>query len=321
MTRLRTDCGQAAVLTVIFLAALLGAMALVLDVGSWFREQRSSQSAADAAALAAAQELPGNTSSARALASQYLTKNPGGNQPSTAPSESVSVAFSSASMVDDTVTVEVKRGAAGVFAKVFGIKSVNVTARATARAVGIDAALGVAPIVVNVKHPMLNCGASRGKPVPCFGTETQLDLVNLHDSGSKDAAGSFGLINLDSESGGNVGASTLSQWVSKGFDRYMPLGKYNAAPSANFNNSQFVGALSDRMPDELLFPIYKAITGPGSNAVYDIIGWVGFKVSYFNPNGSKSFVRGSFVSVVWEGIHSNSGANMNYGVRAIELVE
>ncbi len=61
MNRLRNDRGQAAVLTVIFLVALLGAVAMVLDVGSWFRAQRATQSAADAAALAAAQALPEST--------------------------------------------------------------------------------------------------------------------------------------------------------------------------------------------------------------------------------------------------------------------
>ena len=52
MNRLRNERGQAAVLSVVFIAALLGAIALVLDVGSWFRAQRATQSAADAAALA-----------------------------------------------------------------------------------------------------------------------------------------------------------------------------------------------------------------------------------------------------------------------------
>ena len=64
MTRLRSNSGQAAVLTVVFLAALLGAVALVLDVGGWFRAQRATQSAADAAALAAAQALPESTGTA-----------------------------------------------------------------------------------------------------------------------------------------------------------------------------------------------------------------------------------------------------------------
>ena len=58
MNGVRSERGQAAVLTVVFIAGLLGALAMVLDVGSWFRAQRATQSAADAAALAGAQELP-----------------------------------------------------------------------------------------------------------------------------------------------------------------------------------------------------------------------------------------------------------------------
>ena len=57
MNRLRNDSGQAVVLSVVFLAALLGAAAMVVDVGSWYREQRDTQSEADAAALASAQAL------------------------------------------------------------------------------------------------------------------------------------------------------------------------------------------------------------------------------------------------------------------------
>jgi hypothetical protein len=41
MNRLRSDAGQAAVVTVVFITVLLGAVALVLDVGSWFRAQPS----------------------------------------------------------------------------------------------------------------------------------------------------------------------------------------------------------------------------------------------------------------------------------------
>ena len=78
MNRLRSERGQAAVLSVVFLAALLGAVAMVLDVGSWFREQRATQSAADAAALAGAQALPESTGTSSALATQYLAKNGGG---------------------------------------------------------------------------------------------------------------------------------------------------------------------------------------------------------------------------------------------------
>ena len=72
MTGFATNAARQRSLSVLFLVALLGAMAMVLDVGSWFREQRATQAAADAAALAAAQELPGNTGSATAMVTSYL---------------------------------------------------------------------------------------------------------------------------------------------------------------------------------------------------------------------------------------------------------
>jgi hypothetical protein len=312
MTRFRPQAGQATVLSVIAITALIGMAALVLDVGSWFRAQRDTQATADASALAAAQALPDSTSSASAVAADYLAKNGGGNS---------TVTFSSKFAANDSVTVHVSRPAPGFFAQLFGVASVDVGATATARSSGLQSAKWVAPIVVHHQHPLLNCGTMNGKPTPCFNQETQLDLINLHDPGSGNAAGSFGLINLDRTNGGNVGASTLSDWLLKGFDQYMDLGRYDSAPSANFNNAQFQDSLAARMSGNLLFPIYRTLIGSGSTAEYDIIGWVGFRVTHFNPNGSRSFVKGYFTSVIWQGIQSQNGAGLNYGVKAIQLVE
>jgi hypothetical protein len=312
MTRFRSESGQATVLSVLAITALIGMAALVLDVGSWFRAQRDTQAAADASALAAAQALPDSTGTASGMAADYLSKNGGGNS---------TVTFSSKFSANDSVTVHVSRPAPGFFAKIFGVGSVDVGATATARAAGVQSAKWVAPIVVNHQHPLLNCGTHQGRPTPCFNEETQLDLIDLHSPGSGNAAGSFGLINLDRSNGGNVGADTLAGWVQTGFDQYMDLGQYDSAPSANFNNSQFQGALASRMSDDLLFPIYRTLIGSGSTAQYEIIGWVGFRVTHFNPNGSKSFVKGYFTSVIWQGIQSNNGAGLNTGVKAIQLVE
>src|SRR5207249_7238600 len=79
--RIRNDNGQATVITVVFLVVLLGMAALVLDIGSWYRADRSTQSTADAAALAGAQQLPQDTATARSLALQYAGKNGGGVTP------------------------------------------------------------------------------------------------------------------------------------------------------------------------------------------------------------------------------------------------
>jgi len=60
----RSDRGQATVLTLVFLVVLLGMAALVLDIGSWYRADRATQSTADSAALAGAQALPSSTTNA-----------------------------------------------------------------------------------------------------------------------------------------------------------------------------------------------------------------------------------------------------------------
>ena len=120
--------------------------------------------------------------------------------------------------------------------------NVSVSGSATARAYNVQGIRnGIAPITVNYKHPLLNC--TRGQNPTCsptFGTPTQLSLEDIHTSGGKDAAGAFGLINLNGVQGGNIGAGTLADWLLNGYhDHDLQVGKYDSAPGANFNNSQF----------------------------------------------------------------------------------
>ena len=300
MNRLRNDSGQAVVLSVVFLAALLGAAAMVIDVGSWYREQRDTQSDADAAALASAQALPGDVSQASVLAAEYLDKNFAG--------AGRQVSFTSVKSPNDSVTVKVTRAAPAFFSKLFGINSVDVHATATARVGGIDAARNAAPIAVDIKHPKLQC-----KPLPCFGEPTQLDLA-------KTGPGAFRLINLDGTQGG-TGGQIDAEWILRGFDGYMPLDWYGSDPGAAFNDKKFDDALNFRIGDELLFPVYDKVKGGGSNFEYNVVGWVGFVVTSFDPKGSKSTVDGYFVRVLWEGIQSETGGAEDFGVRSVQLVE
>ncbi|HEY8843775.1 MAG TPA: pilus assembly protein TadG-related protein, partial [Gaiellaceae bacterium] len=291
--RTRSDHGQATVLTVVFLVVLLGMAALVLDIGSWYRADRATQSTADAAALAGAQALPGDSATANSLAQQYATKNGGLG--------GGGVTFSSKIVSNDTITVTVKRAAPTFFAKIFGKNSVTVGSTATARSEGLSAARYVAPIVVHYKHPLLNCKGPASKPTcaPDFGPShtTTLDLEDLHQSGGGSGSGAFGLLNLNyGDSTGNIGAGTLADWLLHGYDADLPLGTYYSAPSANFNNSQFLSSLDAVLGKEVLFPVYRLLTGPGSNAKYDIIGWVGFVITSYNTGGSSGTLTGYFTS-------------------------
>lgn len=303
--RIRSESGQALVVTVVFMVCLLGGVALTLDVGSWYREHRQAQTTADAAALAAAQLLP-NTNSAKSTAQDYADKNGGGI-------DANGVTFSSSLEPDDTVAVHVTRTAPGFFSKIFSIDSATVHAHAAARTgVPIDVRWA-SPIAVNKLHPML-----AGPGCPCFGptNETTLPL------GKVGAPGAFALVNLDNSINGAVGASTVGQWIQQGFNAYLPLGDYLSDPGAKWNDGPIQDALTVRYGSDLLFPVYDTLTGSGSNAEYHVVGWVGFHLeSSVNGGGDSGSITGYFTQVIWDGIQSASGSSGNdYGVHSIELV-
>lgn len=299
---MRTLCrenGQSTVFAVLFLTVLLGMAALVVDAGSWYRADRASQAAADAAALAGAQALPYDSSAAAALATDYAGRNGGGLK---------QTSFSSRFRSSDTIRVTVWRTAPGFFARLFGIDSAAVGAKASARATAISKARWAAPIGVDYRHPLLS-----GAGCPCFGADTTLDL-------NKVAPGGFRLINLDGSKGGTSPA-TLASWMVRGLDALMPLGWYYSDPGAKFNSSHMQDALRARIGTELLFPIYRTITGNGSNARYDVIGWVGFVLKSFDARGSSGRLDGQFTKTIWEGIQTETGNEADFGVRAVALVE
>jgi hypothetical protein len=291
---------------VVVLTVLIGACGLVLDVGSWYRADRAAQATADAAALAGAQKLIEGTTGATALAEEYAAKNGGGD---------MTISFGQKVVPNDLITVTLARPAPSYFTKLFGVDSVEVHARATARAGVPGRARYVAPITVNEQHPMLQCG--------CFNDPTQVALINLHNPGGGDAAGAFGLLNLDSQQdGGNIGSSMLADWIENGFQDALPLGMYDSAPSANFNSQSIRAALDDRIGTELLFPVYRSpIVGSGSGAEFNIIGWVGFVPTSFTLGGSSGTIRGYFTQVIWQGLADETGNVPDFGVRVISLVE
>jgi Flp pilus assembly protein TadG len=299
MNRLRSESGQAAVLSVVFMAALLGAIAMVLDVGSWFREQRATQSAADAAALAGAQALPDSTGTSSALASQYLASNGGG---------AGEFSWSTQNVANDTISVKVTREADGVFAKLFGIDSVDVHAKASARSGNPDSARYAAPIAVDRAHPLLNC-----RPRPCFNQATTLDL-------EKTGPGAFRLLNLDHSKGG-TGSTILSEWILEGYDGSMPPGQYFSDPGAKHNASQIKGAMAQRFDTEMLFPVYRTIREEGANLEYEVIGWVGFYVTDYRATGNSAIVSGYFSRVIWEGTLNGTGGTTDFGVRSVALID
>ena len=306
--RAKNQRGQATVLSLVFMVVLLGMAALVLDIGSWYRADRATQSTADAAALAGAQALPDDTAQASSLASSYATKNGGGLQ---------SVSFSSSYGPNDTITVQVKRPAQGVFTKLFGVSSVNVGSKASARTALTSEAKYVAPIVVKNTHPMLiGCGGG-----PCFGPGYQT-TIPVDKTG---APGSFALVNLLNEPSGTSGASVLADWILKGFNGYLKLGQYFSDPGVKFNSNGIQDAMAQRLLSHpvMLFPVYDALTGSGSNAEYHINAWAAFHVLSVDKGGNDGRVTGYFEDVIWDGLQATAGGPQppDLGVRSVQLID
>jgi Flp pilus assembly protein TadG len=315
MTRFRREEGQVTVLVAAALIGLIGMTAFVVDVGSWFRLQRSVQSTVDASALAGAQALPDNPASAMTIAVDYGAKNGGTGE--IQPSD---VKVLNTYGQPDTIRVSKAKPAEGLFGKVLGVFSVTVHAHATAM-VGVPSqAQYVAPIAVRITHPDLT-GSACGQTTPCFGPSNPTTLP----LGKTGAPGAFDLIDLDvDQTNGTVGASTLASWIQNGYEKYLPLGGYFSDPGAKYNGNEIDTALDARMGTELLFPVYDTLDGTGSNASYHVIAWVGFHLlpgSYLQ--GSSGQLVGYFTKVVWKGLLPAGGSNPNQpnlGVTTVALV-
>ena len=299
---IKRENGQAMVLSVLFLVGLLGMAALVLDVGSWFREKRQLQLTADSAALAGAQVLPGSPANATSLALQYATTN---GRPITSNDVSITSDFSS----NDTISVAAHSNPPGFFSKLFGINTVSVGASAAARAYLPAQAMYVAPMVVNKLHPLVG-----GSGCPCFNRQTTLDFDPMG------APGAFGMLNLDNGNG-TPGSSEEGQWIDQGFDKFLPLGKYRSDPGAKFSSQNVQGALDNRIGTVLLFPVFDSLTGNGQNAQYNIIGWIGFHLDGYVVHGNSATLTGYFTQYIAKGIQAAPGSNEpDFGVRTIQLV-
>jgi hypothetical protein len=128
MTKLEN--GQILILVALMMVGILGITVLVIDVGGMNLTRTQLQSAADAAALAGARNLPGNPTLARSAATTYAAANgiSGDNV-------TITIASDNKSM-----TVAINRTSPSLFAKILGSSNSTVSAHSTAQ-VGIAASV------------------------------------------------------------------------------------------------------------------------------------------------------------------------------------
>src|ERR1700730_9737722 len=131
---------QIVVIMALASATLIGAIALCTDVGLLYYNWGLLQKAADAAALAGANYLPGDAAGAVSAANSFASQN-----------GIVAGEINSTTVAADqmSITVQLKRTVPYYFARVVGLSSGLVTARATAGLEGAGAVNGMLPIGID----------------------------------------------------------------------------------------------------------------------------------------------------------------------------
>jgi Flp pilus assembly protein TadG len=270
--------GQIIVIFALALVAIIAMVGLVLDGGSAFAMRRDEQSAADLAALAAANDYMLNSSSAQAIARARTVATANGYQHGT---NGVVVNVTITTSNGAEATVDISAPHRNNFASVVGMPNWSVATTAKAQAGYPDTANGAGPIIFSI-----DAFGPSGQPKAAYGDpshpydfgETNGDIP----SGPGDLAWTnYGTGNLDTNGVDDIihGNSVINKTIA--FGEY--IGQHN-----NGNHT----ALYTDMDTEM----------SGTNIPVPVVdhngnfqGWATFHVTSAD-GGSNKHITGYFVS-------------------------
>ncbi len=197
----RGDDGAVAAIMVVSIVALLGFAAIVVDAGVLYTERRHLQTAADAAALAGVQELPGSPAAAVAQAQNYAAING-------SIADDLKFTVMSKYSANDSIKAEVVDTARGLyFARFLGIDSAPVGAKATAVVASPSVmGSGVMPFGIMSKEP------SGTAPFGYVYNQT----VRLKQPAQQGQSGNFQFLALTDPPGGHYGNNDIKWALSNG---------------------------------------------------------------------------------------------------------
>lgn len=306
----RNERGSVLPLLSLSLAALMGFSAIVMDYGAAALLRRRLVTAADAAALAGAQELVRDIPAADAVRKAMIFAELNG-----VPAGMITASVAELSPDVKAITVQVEDDAAFHFARIFGIEGMNIGARARAVAGPVAALSGIVPLGI-------------AEQVLHLGEEYRLKESEWKDAGL--GPGSFGALAL-----GGGGASRYRNNIKYGFNSLIAIGDILDMKQGNVAGPTRQGILhrineagncgctppgniEPGCPLLVFIPVVRPI--PKSNRV-EVVNFAAFYINKNNPpgGGRDSIVTGTFVRNMTEGrVDTNLSS---YGLFAVNLVE
>ncbi|TFB19617.1 hypothetical protein E3U55_10700 [Filobacillus milosensis] len=232
---MKSEKANATFLVTISFTALLALTGLVVDGGMLYMTHQHLQKAANASVLSGGQELTQEEEVVRQIVDETLEHH-----------DELS-SFKGITIVkENRVTLELEKPVETTFMKLFGIDSVDVEVRATARVGPMGRAKGVAPLGIDESIELI------------YGQEYTLK-VDEHDSDT----GFFGALAID-----GTGASTYKETLINGSLSELKVGDIvdtetgNMAGPTNKAVKTLVDSVCENMyerdcPRVLLIPVYK----------------------------------------------------------------
>ncbi len=313
--------GTTAVIFALALTALMGAVALVIDVGTLYQNRSQLQNGADAAVLAGSVSLPDAPDSARSAAILYASRN----NVTLGPGE---VTISSTYDVNDTITVTPQRTVLYRFGRVLGLSSAPVSARARAVVGTLGGGTSMMPWGLVDNDP------ARGHFG--FGYGTSIEIKLWEENVVED--GNFQALSVD-----GTGASEYRDSIVRGTDTKVSVGQtVDTEPGAmegptrqgihdriGTNNHAFPQVVQDngdgtfnvinwQSPRIVMVPLIDSFARSGQRA--RITAFSIFFIEDWRTHGNELYVKGKFVNAVVPGGEWTPYQG-SYGARAVHLGE
>lgn len=301
---IKDEKGVVLVIFAILLPVLLGSVAIAVDLGIHYANKVKLDNIAQAAALAAVQELPGDLYAAEQKANEYITLNS---------IDDVNIEIQ-VSQSDKSVEVKIWRDTDYYFGKILGFETRRISSIAKAKAFGVTGLKGAAPLGVPFQNFVygqlyqLKCGAP-----PEYGP------------------GNFGVLKLN----GN-GANAYEDNLKYGHDGVIKIGDIIETESGNISIPTN-RAISYRFAQDSRVPpntinyydrdapqiIYVPVIEPyqmqeNKMIKVKVIGFAAFFIASIPGNGNDSVIEGYFIETVYKG--TGSEEQTDYGLRTTKLV-
>ena len=260
-----SDRGSVAVVVAAAFVPLTMALAAVTDGGRVWVEKQDLQNEVEASAIAVAQTIALGGSS---CAPSALALVDGQATCTTSVRSNGSVATVTAA---DDVDL--------YFAQLFGRDSAGIDAAASVRIGPAESTSGLRPVAMCIESSGLVEWLASGK------TSTATYTIGIDAESAacgSDVAGNWGVLDFD---GGSNSMSDAQNWIAQGYDGSVSVGDSvdgdPGIPSPALDLDELVG-------QSVVLPVFENPRLEGSNALYDIAGFVKVRIVEVNLSGSAS---------------------------------